>query len=25
MGDLFDFPFEYDKLEQSYMPRKHNL
>ena len=25
MGDVFDFPFEYDKLEQSYMPRKHNL
>ena len=25
LATLFDFPFEYDKLEQSYMPRKHNL
>jgi transcriptional regulator with XRE-family HTH domain len=25
MGDLFDFPFDYDKLEQTYMPRKHTI
>jgi transcriptional regulator with XRE-family HTH domain len=25
MGDLFDFPFDYAKLEQTYTPRKHTV
>ena len=25
MAELFNFPFSYDKLEQTYMPRKHKL
>jgi transcriptional regulator with XRE-family HTH domain len=25
MANLFDFPFDYENLEQSYTPRKHNV
>jgi hypothetical protein len=25
MANLFDFPFDYEKLEQSYTPRKHKV